>query len=58
MRIEMSSYISCYNQETRELQHYQVPEAVYVYVKQLECEIKYKSGGVQKLYSFRFGEDK
>lgn len=51
-------YICCYNQETRELHHYQVPEAVYAYVKQLECEIKYKSGGVQKLYSFRFGEDK
>lgn len=54
----MSNYICCYNQETKELEHYEVPEAVYVYVKQLECEIKYKSGGIQKLYSFRFGEDK
>ena len=53
----MSSYISCYNQETQELEHYKVPEAVFVYVKQLECEIKYKFGGIQKLYSFRFGED-
>lgn len=53
-----SSYISCYNQETQKLEHYNVPYDVYVYIKQLECEIKYKSGGVQKLYSFRFGETK
>lgn len=52
----MSNYISCYNQETRELEHFRVPHDVYVYVCQLEYEIKYKSGGVQKLYPFRFGE--
>jgi len=52
----MSNYISCYNQETRELEHFEVSYDVYVYVRQLECEIKYKSGGVQKLYPFRFGE--
>jgi len=52
----MSSYISCYNQETKELEHYEVPHDVYVYIQQLECEIKYKYSGVQKLYDFRFGE--
>ena len=52
----MSSYISCYN-ENRELQHYEVPSPVYVYILQLECEIKYKSGGIRKLYSFRFKEN-
>ena len=51
----MSSHISCYNQETRELEHFQVPYSVYVYIIQLECEIKYGSGGVQKLYPGRFG---
>jgi hypothetical protein len=50
----MSSYISCYNQETRELEHFKVPKSVYVYVIQLECEIKYGRGGVQKLYPGRF----
>ena len=50
----MSSYISCYNQETRELEHYKVPYDVSVYVRQLENEIKYASGGVKRLYPFRF----
>ena len=50
----MSGNISCYNQETRELEHFQVPYSVYVYINQLECEIKYGSGGVQKLYPGRF----
>jgi hypothetical protein len=27
-----------------------------VYIRQLEDEIKYASGGVKKLYPFRFGE--
>ena len=52
----MSHYISCYNNETKELEHYKVPYSVYVYVIQLECEIKYGRGGVQKLYPVRFGE--
>jgi hypothetical protein len=52
----MSSYISCYNQETRELEHYNVPYDVSVYIQQLENEIKYGSGGVKRLYDFRFGE--
>lgn len=50
----MSSYICCYN-ENRELEHFKVPKSVSVYIRQLECEIKYKRGGVQKLYPFRFG---
>ena len=50
----MSAHISCYNQETRELEKFQVPYSVYVYVIQLECEIKYGNGGVQKLYPGRF----
>ncbi len=52
----MSSYISCYNQETRELEHFEVPYDVSVYIQQLENEIKYASGGVKRLYPFRFGE--
>jgi hypothetical protein len=28
-----------------------------VYIRQLEDEIKYASGGVKKLYPFRFGEE-
>jgi hypothetical protein len=51
------SYISCYNQDTRELEHFEVPYSVFVYTQQLECEIKYASGGVKKLYDFRFGKN-
>ena len=51
----MSSHISCYNMN-RELEHFEVPEPVYVYIVQLENEIKYGSGGVKRLYPFRFGE--
>jgi hypothetical protein len=42
------SYISCYNNETKELEHFEVPEPVYVYIVQLENEIKYASGGVKR----------
>ena len=52
----MSSYISCYN-DKRELEHFEVPKPVYVYIVQLENEIKYGSGGVKRLYPFRFGEE-
>ena len=51
----MSCSICCYN-ENRELEHFVVPHSVYTYVIQLECEIKYGRGGVQKLYPFRFGK--
>jgi len=50
------SYISCYNNETKELEHFEVPYSIFVYIRQLEDEIKYASGAVQKLYSFRFGD--
>ncbi len=53
----MSSFISCYN-ENKELESFKVPQAVYLYVLQLECAIKYKRGGVQKLYPDRFGRKK
>ena len=49
----MSAHISCYN-ENKELEHFQVPYSVYVYIIQLECEIKYGRSGVQKLYPGRF----
>ena len=51
------SYISCYNIETKELEHFEVPYSIFVYIRQLECEIKYASGGVKRLYDFRFGEE-
>ena len=51
-----SFYISCYNNQ-RELEHFAVPEPVYTYVLQLENEIRYATGGVKKLYDFRFGEE-
>jgi len=50
------SYISCYNNETKELEHFEVSYSIFVYIRQLENEIKYASGGVKKLYSFRSGE--
>ena len=52
------SYISCYNNmPNKELRHFEVPDPVYIYIRQLENEIKYASGGVKRLYSFRFGEE-
>jgi hypothetical protein len=53
----MSSYICCYN-ENRELEHFKVPKPISVYIRQLECEIKYGRGGVQKLYPGRFNQTK
>ena len=49
------SYISCYNMPNKELEHFEVPYPIFVYIRQLECEIKYSSRGVKKLYPFRFG---
>jgi len=51
----MSDFISCYN-ENRELETFNVPESIFVYIRQLEDEINYGRGGVQKLYPFRFGK--
>jgi hypothetical protein len=39
----------------KELQHYEVPEQVYIYVRQLENEVINRNGAVQRLYPFRFG---
>ena len=49
------SYISCYNIETKELEHFEVPYSISVYIRQLENAIKYDTSGVKRLYPFRFG---
>ncbi len=41
-------------EQLNELEHFKVPKSVSVYIRQLECEIKYGRGGVQKLYPGRF----
>lgn len=51
------SYISCYNIETKELEHFEVPYSISVYIRQLENAIKYDTSGVKRLYPFRFGEE-
>jgi adenylosuccinate synthase len=49
--------ISCYNQETKELEHFEVDKNVYTYIKQLEHYVKYpKTSKLIQLYSFRFEE--
>ena len=50
------SYISCYNMPNKELEHFEVPDPVYIYIRQLENAIKYDISGVKRLYPFRFGE--
>ena len=44
------SYISCYNMPNKELEHFEVPDPVYVYIRQLENAIKYDTSVVNKLY--------
>ena len=34
-----SYFISCTNLETKLSEHFKVPHSIYVYVKQLECQI-------------------
>jgi hypothetical protein len=34
------SYISCYNNETKELEHFEVPYSIFVYIRQLEDEVR------------------
>ena len=48
------SYISCYNMPYKDLQHFEVPEPVYIYIRQLENEIINRNGAVQRLYPGRF----
>jgi hypothetical protein len=40
----------------KDLQHFEVPDPVYIYIRQLENEIINRNGAVQRLYDFRFGE--
>ena len=56
----MSSYnISCYNQKTRELEHFEVAYSVYVYIKQLENTIRFGSDntGLKRLYPGRLDNE-
>lgn len=46
-------FICCYN-ENKDLEHFPVSKFVYDYIRQLENEIKYSKGDIQKLYDFRF----
>jgi hypothetical protein len=50
-------HISCLNKEG-EYQHFEVPEEVFVYVRQLECYIKYpEQSKLKKTYSDRFKDE-
>jgi len=51
------SYISCYIMPYKDLQNFEVPDPVYIYIRQLENEIINRNGAVQRLYDFRFGEN-
>ena len=54
----MTHFISCYDQESRQLVPLAVPYSVYVYVKQLEHYIKYPEISTLKdAYPFRFTEE-
>ena len=48
------SYISCYNMPYKDLEHFEVPEPVYIYICQLENAIKHNTSGVKRLYPGRF----
>lgn len=50
----MKHYICCYSPYSKKLTHFEIPYEVSVYIRQLEAEILYSSGGVQQLYPFRF----
>jgi len=51
------SIVNCYNPKTKELEHYEVPYEVFVYIRQLEQYVKYpKTSKLIQLYSFRFQE--
>lgn len=48
--------ISCFNVDTKKMEHFNVPESVYVYVKQLENKIRYPAlSKLTEVYSERFG---
>lgn len=52
----MSDFISCYNIDTKELEHFKVPESVYVYIKQLESAITGSPNHIKRKYYPRLGE--
>jgi hypothetical protein len=47
-------FVSVFNKHR--LTYFEVPQAVYEYIIQLECAIKYGSEGIKKRYPFRFKE--
>jgi hypothetical protein len=47
-------YVSCMRMPYAKLEHFEVPEPVYVYIRQLEAEILFNKGVVQRLYRHRF----
>ena len=47
-------YISCMRMPYAELEYFEVPEPVYMYIRQLENEIVFSTGAVKKLYKDRF----
>ena len=50
-------YISCYNLDTRELDHFKVDSPVYTYIRQLETYVRNPEGSQLKAahaYAFRF----
>ena len=54
----MSSFISCYDPKTKELNHYEVPDAVYYYVRQLEHYINYPDlSKLKRVYKERFKDE-
>ncbi len=50
-------YISCMRMPYAELEHFEVPEPVYVYIRQLEAEILFNNGAVKRLYKDRFSNN-
>lgn len=49
--------ISCFN-ENKELQHFNVPKEIYIYVRQLECYANYPEiSKLNELYPFRFSSE-
>ena len=53
-----TSYISCYDQDTHEISHFEVHYSVYVYIKQLEAYINNPEySKLKELYQNRFKTD-
>ena len=55
MGSEPKYFISCYNQDTRLIDSFEVPHSVYVYIRQLETYIvDPKKCKLKELYTHRF----